>query len=257
MRRRRGSHRRRDDHRARRDDPDDRHRGPDVRRGTAWHPGSGAGASSRGSAGDHRDAGHPDRPGDDRHRPAEPHRRRDGDHPDREPDAVRRDADHPDREPDAVPDARSERRSTGCCRRAAPSDPASDPERPGAQEHRRARRARPGPAERESVPTGPAQPDAAVRASAPMRPEPAEPGSVQTVLPAPAEPASGRGAEHPAWGRTRRPRFRCRRTPAPRHHRWRRGTIHADVAPRVLPPWTTPTSRTRPAPSSERVDPYW
>ena len=92
---------------------------------------SGAAASNRGSAADRPDLQADDWnrvPGEDR--PAlvpdadRPGPVPDADHPDPVPDGQSRPgAEHP--VPDVEPDARSEQTSTGCCRRAAPSDLAS------------------------------------------------------------------------------------------------------------------------------------
>lgn len=262
--RRRHRHRRDDRPVRRRDDPDDRRlREPGEPSGSAWHPGSGGEAWSRDWDGVRRGEVHPDLRGDDLLHPERVRRRPDEVHPGPEPDAGRRVADRPVPERDAARGARRVRTSRDCCRRAVPSVPAwgreqwalwaptlpvprgrVPPEQPVPRERQVLRVSEPGqrvPGRRE--PTGPEPARRAPRVL--LRPVPR----------GPPEPASDRGGGRPASG-LRRFRTDGRRSTVPRR-RTRTGTTHGDVARPVLPRSTTPTSRTRPALSAERVDPCW
>lgn len=297
-----------------------------MRHARAWHPDSGGEAWSRGWDAGRRDgdrpdrqpdADHPDPEPDDRH----PGRHPDGGHPDRDAGSDRgRDADHsgrgpderrpdpePGPEPDAARDAR-ERRRRDCCRRAGPSDPASD--RPGAERRSVPERqpAQPRDAPRRQEPAGPdaerresdADPAAAVRQPRPeprkllreqgfharpaWEPERAQPdGAHRDAVPTPRHWPPGRPARKrpepwalpepglPGPERTdgaRRDEVpRMRRGPAsqpdagPGRRAYRRPALRnrspgcssgrrtpAGDVRRVLPPSTTRTSQTRPAP---------
>lgn len=241
LRRRRGSYRR---HRHR-----DGHRGPDGR--------------------PDRDAG---RRGDRSHRDVHPadeeayclvKLRRGGAH---------RDAGHRRRDPgggrrgrpaDAGPDVRpAPARRTGCCRRAGHAARAWVPGGGPGSEFRPMRPGPPGPPGRARGWQAPAAPPEQ-RAREPGLREPREPerpgpeAPVRAVPGVPAEPAVP--ASDRAWGRHRM--MPACWAPWLREHRPERisrpRTTHADGVPRVLPPSTTPISRTRPDRSDGRVLPYW
>ncbi len=265
-RRHRGSrrHRRRDDRRVHRGDPDDLRRARGAPHAAASHPGSGAGASSRGwdevRLGREPDA---DRRG----------RRPDAAHRDAERRPAGRDAGHPDaghRVPVAARDAQPEPSSTGCYRRAAASGRGA-----GHRASVPVPRVRTGPWQPAlQVPAAPASGRARVpgRDADPRRPvrwaqperwvQPERWARPAQRVPLPQEPrvrperAWGRGAEHRASARRRRghrasqpdaersPHLpACLRTSSSPT-----GTTPADDAQRAPRPSRTPTSRTRPAP---------
>lgn len=272
VRRHRGIHRRRhrDDRPVRRRDGRAVRRGraPGVPNATAWHPGSGEEAWSRGwgevRPGREPDGVHPDLQPDEVHPGPEPGEVRpdlqlDEVHPGREPDGYRHPgAEH--REPDGVPVVPPERTSTGCFRHEAPSVPAWDreplasglpvlwdvlhpeslPMRRELPEQRAQPELEPPDVRAQDVPVSAS--GAMLRASAPVWMPPVlleQPGPLLRVLPeSDAEPAWGRAAVHRAW----RP---CSASVHPRCGRClrgrptsRTGTTHGYDALRALRLWT-------------------